>query len=795
MNMAAKLSTDDTKIRRPGEAMHLIRLLAGTGRVEDDRYPQPYPRQFGGTGGSRPSSSGGAAASRFRYMNLYNVPGEFGDHGMQDNAETGEGEDGDEDVDASQMSLGEILTKTQRHLGPSGDEMLAELPYTLQGITTQIFPWKTTASSKSIVLGIPDTLIWPNIGLVNQLLEPALLYKTIKERLQDRESESRRQGAKPIGLVEQALHSAIDEELQGYLTLVGVVESEVRRQQQQQQDAASRNKPRRVTIRRCIVLLQEATLGLRLVHSIMKESEGLVGGQILSLMHGYTFNGDDLVSRFAKRLLPSISTPFYSILNQWIGCGQLVDPHDEFFVQTGNEESMWENRFLLDETKVPSYMGKEVAEKVFQIGKTLYFVRVACEDQDWVEERQAAAIAAAQRTTAEDDSVDELEARVSKAYVEVVKHLNEILRNKFGLDSHLRGLKDYLLLGKGDFVQLLVETVAPSLDKPAVQLFRHHLTATLETAIRGSNAQHDPADVLRSLDARMLELGHGDIGWDVFTLDYRVEQPLDTVILDRGSMTEYLRVFNFLWRIKRVSYALNRTWRRMATSERSGQLSVSLRRHYHQAQEEEDMIAVAQYMQDQWVFVRGVCGEMLHFIGELQYYINYEVVEMSWVQLQRELNGTPSTSTGEGDKVDGQTDVPVLSVDEIIAAHKRYLAQITYKGLLGGGEELMGELHDILKSVLAFRACVDGLHDLTARFNTSSSTTGSTAQQDWGRVQNLGAMVHDLRAQFEQSVETLVEILGRQEDGEMRFLGVRLDFNGFYTRMGEQRRGGERVKR
>lgn len=791
MNIAAKLGYEDTGLQRTAESMHLLNLLAGSGRTDNGQFAQPYPRNFGG----RTSAGSG---SRHRYASLYNIPEEFRSSQQPDEDEDEEMEvDGDDEEqarDPSEMSLGEILVRTQRHLGPSGGAMLAELPYTLQGITTQVFPWRTDKVSESIVLGIPDTLIWPNIGLVNQLLEPALLYKNIKTQMQVRESNSRKPGVKSIGLVEQALHSAIEEELQGYLTLVGVVESEVRRQQQ---DAASKNNPRRITIRRCIVLLQEATLGLRLIHSIMQESEGLVGGQILSLMHGYTYNGDEMVAKFASRLLPKISTPFYDVLNQWIGSGQLVDPHDEFFVRPGNEDSMWEDRFLLEYGKVPSYMGREVAEKVFQIGKTLYFVRVACDDQDWVEERQAVAIADLERQGA-NNSTEELEKRVSGAYVEVVKHLNEILRSRFGLDAHLKGLKDYLLLGKGDFVQLLVEAVAPSLDKPAVQLFRHHLTATLETAIRGSNAQYDSADVLHSLDARMLELGHGDIGWDVFTLDYRVEQPLDTVILDRVSMTEYLRVFNFLWRIKRVSYALNRTWRRMATSERAGALQVDLPVEYYEHGEIDElewqaMVGVAQYVQEQWTSVRGVCGEMLHFIGELQYYINYEVVEMSWVQLQRDLNGG------------GDDGGPVLSVDEIIGAHKRYLAQITYKGLLGGGEDLMGELHEILKSILAFRTCVEGLHDVTSRFSAvllragggggGGHGTGGISASDEKRAQNIGSMVQDLKAKFERSVERLVEVLGRQEDGEMRFLGVRLDFNGFYTRMSERSSGVKREGR
>src|ERR1700731_4856975 len=109
---------------------------------------------------------------------------------------------------------------------------------------------------------------------------------------------------------------------------------------------------------------------------------------------------------------------------------------------------------------------------------------------------------------------------------------------------------------------------SPSLAKPANALYRHNLTTTLESAIRSSNAQNDPPDVLRRLDARMLEYSHGEIGWDVFTLEYKVDAPLDTV-LDPDSMVKYLKLFNHLWRMKRVETVLSKGWMRVAGGART----------------------------------------------------------------------------------------------------------------------------------------------------------------------------------------------------------------------------------
>ena len=101
----------------------------------------------------------------------------------------------------------------------------------------------------------------------------------------------------------------------------------------------------------------------------------------------------------------------------------------------------------------------------------------------------------------------------------------------------------------------------PSLSKPANTLYRHNLTATLETAVRSSNAQNDPPEILRRLDAEMLEYTRSEIGWDVFTLVYKIDAPLDTV-LDPDSMVKYLKLFNHLWKIKRIEMTLTKGWLR-----------------------------------------------------------------------------------------------------------------------------------------------------------------------------------------------------------------------------------------
>lgn len=52
----------------------------------------------------------------------------------------------------------------------------------------------------------------------------------------------------------------------------------------------------------------------------------------------------------------------------------------------------------------------------------------------------------------------------------------------------------------------------------------------------------------------------GDTGWDVFSLEYHVSGHIRTVFTSECMMM-YLRVFNFLWRAKRMEYVLAMIWK------------------------------------------------------------------------------------------------------------------------------------------------------------------------------------------------------------------------------------------
>lgn len=530
------------------------------------------------------------------------------------------------------------------------------------------------------------------------------------------------------------------------------------------------------------------------------------------------FHGDPFIAAFAERILVHVTKPFYDILRQWIYDGELSDPFREFFV-TLQDPSLWDTRksdsrrrdpalnewdhkYTLNTGMVPTIMTGDLGRKAFLIGKSLNFLRHGCGDSEWVE----AYCKGATRELHYGNTAT-LEKSIDKAYKATMARLTHLMIGKFHLFEHLQALKKYILLGQGDFIALLLECLASNLDQPAGSQYRHVLTGQLENAIRGSNAQYDDEEILHRLDVKILELSHGDIGWDVFSLEYKVDSPVN-VIITHGENQKYLKMFNLLWRVKRVEFSLGSTWRRCMTGARGV------------------LADLDDEMSKDWKAARCCMAEMIHFVNHFQYYILFEVIEASWDKLQAAITK------------------PDCTLDGLIEAHSKYLDSITRKGLFGAPrhpttgtreEALSSQLHYLLKTMLAYRDAVDGLYtfsvaDFTrrqergAQVERSSRATpllsraiakssrsvarlpikeradspfpandilvgASPGESEDQMLSALRVRLGELSNDFRARVATLLGDLGVQSDVNMRFLAVVMNYNNIYEPRRRKGRG------
>ncbi|GAA6044414.1 hypothetical protein JCM8097_007451 [Rhodosporidiobolus ruineniae] len=645
----------------------------------------------------------------------------------------------------------------------------------------------------------------PTRTLLHQLSELGWLYRKISSAMQRSaevvslaEKAARKGKAKEVGMVEQSLHAEVNKEITEYYRLIALLEAKLEdvEEEEEEGDAGVGQAVKglkglgmveglegRLTLRKLDVWTQDVRLRMRMMGTLVAEVGGAnVGGAFLSTLHSYTSNGDPFISSFSSRLLQTLSVPFFSTLASWIYDGELHDPYDEFFVAlnpaldgTADERwaarreelpygeraeedgvaahELWSQKFRFRKEMLPSFLEESFGQKIFSTGKSLNYMKYSCDDAAWVVERNRAE----DRTLQYADMMD-LERSISLAYQKASQRLFELFFDKFALMEHLRTLKDYLMLGKGDFVEILMEQLGPSLGKPANTLYRHRLTSTLETAITSSTPPGSEAaqSVLKRLDARMLEHEQGQVGWDVFLLEYKVDAPLSTV-LDPESLEQYRAMFKHLWEIKRVEYSLNEGWRTLMTNSRVLKRDSAVAYDLHQT--------------------RIALSEMLFFVRQVEYYCHLEVIACQWTELEAFVEKK------EGD------------LDKLIEAHRRYLTKLVEKALLKAQARrrretrpLIDQLRDIFKVMLQYKNVADDLFAYAMQHESYARSMADAAKGSRNPIlparapsieahRALESRLAEYAEQFREQAKELVTGLERSPDLDMKFLAVRLNFN------------------
>ena len=324
---------------------------------------------------------------------------------------------------------------------------------------------------------------------------------------------------------------------------------------------------------------------------------------------------------------------------------------------------------------LPGFIAKPLAAQALLVGKAINFIRLCCHDAQWtVADDTSGGSGAAVDSLGrlEYGQEEQLQVFVSSAAARANAHLLRLVRGKYMLRQHCANIKHFVLLGKGDFVQYLMEHLGPQLSRPTSHLHRHRLLSLLETAVRscfaseggGGGAASD--HVLHHLDIQLLD-DPGSSGWDSFSLDYRVEPPV-SVVLSADAMVQYRQVFTLLWRLKRVEHSLTALWQKHGTTA-----------HLLRGLRADPLMHACHTLRH----------EMIHFVYNLQYYLMFEVrarrgggpvthptclthphphtssqvLECSWDAVQAALDGA-------------------ADLDEVIAAHDAFLQALVSKSLV-----------------------------------------------------------------------------------------------------------------
>ncbi|KAE8907784.1 Gamma-tubulin complex component 3 [Phytophthora fragariae] len=612
-------------------------------------------------------------------------------------------------------------------------------------------------------VGVPT----PMRELIHMLCDLGWLYRKISEYIKQHREEL------AFGLVGQSFCHVLNTVLTDYFRLIAVLASQI------DEDAETRQPHERplssLTLRTLTVWIQDPLDKMRLMARLIDSVEGLRGGALASGIHSHVLHGDPDVSQSVQTVMKRIAAPIIRMIKRWVFEGELEDVHGEFFVvadSTVSDDQFWAKKYTLNRKMLPAFISIELARKILVIGKSINFIRQCCGNADWVMDAAQEGTVIGMDTEDEGANFAELK-RLEKMIENVSNSTNEYLirtlMEKYRLLDHCQALKRYLLLGQGDFIQYLMDLLGPELSKRGSQVYRHTLTNVLETALNASNAKFESADILGRLDVELLQGSSADTGWDIFSLHYNLQAPVNSVI-PASSMLQYQQIFDFLWRLKRVEHSLSASWTKDMNLGHEVQGCVpGIRPVLHRSQ-----------------LVR---SEMIHFSTNLLNYMMFEVLEIAWHKLVKDLNAAKD-------------------LDELIESHAAYILSIKKNGfMMKESRELLKQLKLIFATIIRFCKAQENLYttamhakqvegmrqQLIGRRELDGSWgipeedeySVQSEQNTFGANSKILRQIKEISEEYSNQFLELLEIVKQNStrgSQSLSFLMSRFDFNEFYLK-------------
>ena len=348
--------------------------------------------------------------------------------------------------------------------------------------------------------------------------------------------------------------------------------------------------------------------------------------------------------------------------------------------------------------------------------------------------------------------INEIIFNIDAIHKLINKDLVRIVFTKFKFLENLESINKYLLLGQGDMMQSLMESLFEELDKPANLIFKHNLQSNLESAIRASNAQYNDAECLKKLNIKLNNASVGDIGWDIFCLEYKVDLPL-SIIFNSKLLKDYQKLFFFFWKIKRIEYSQNNhIWKQVKT------LNQLLKN-------KEDFMKKAIQISIRFN------QEIIHFISNFHNYLALEVLEAQYKKLINELP-------------------KVNNLDELIVKHKTFVNNIKKQCLLDEQNITINKkIANIFEIILKFRTIYDFLYNFLAEhfLENSSKNYGETnsyiTQNRLKNIKEYLQQISILYKDFQNQIIELINTISLIGKTDLDFLKIKLDFNYFYSNL------------
>ncbi|GFP85577.1 gamma-tubulin complex component 4 homolog [Phtheirospermum japonicum] len=548
------------------------------------------------------------------------------------------------------------------------------------------------------------------------------------------------------------------------------------------------------------------------------ERDNIYGGRLLNLLHKRCHCGVPELQTCIQRLLWHGHQVMYNQLTSWMVYGILHDQQEDrdsehdsaadtlekLARMSTNDVSLtdWHLGFHISLDMLPEYVPMHVAESIQFAGKAIRVLRnpspavqlqCAPSHQHIKKGSQRFQGSLGRLSVMKDSSVqtilageellpqseaDKIESmlqdlkessefhkRSFETAVDSIKaiaanHLWQLVVVRADLNGHLKALKDYFLLAKGDFFQSFLEEsrllmrLPPRQSTAEADLMVPFQLAALKTI--GEEDKYFPRVSLRmpgiTLKSSNVELpkakaySDGDSGvqsdtsmemsvdgWDGIAIDYSVDWPLH-LFFTQEVLSKYLRIFQYLLRLKRTQMELEKSWASAMHQDHSD----FAKRHNKGAKS-----SVSQQRRQRFRPMWRVREHMAFLIRNLQFYIQVDVIESQWNVLQ--------------DHIQNSRDFT-----ELVGFHQEYLSALISQSFLD-----IGSVSRILDGIM--KLCWQFCWMVENQDNKESTTELEHIAEEFNKKSN--SLYTILRSS---------RIAGSQRAPFLRRFLLRLNYNSFF---------------
>ncbi|KRX14581.1 Gamma-tubulin complex component 3 [Trichinella nelsoni] len=519
---------------------------------------------------------------------------------------------------------------------------------------------------------------------------------------------------------------------------------------------------------------------------IVDKAEEWTSGKFMSKVYGEVFCGHSKIEKLAKDALGKVCLKLKQMILSWMYEGVIENGRDEFFIYktktNDSNDSWWNDSYQIRESCVPCFLSPHIVRKILITGKSVLFLQKACGqsvDISFVHDQRDLLQEVAPTCMFMIEKHEKINSLITESYKAVSRAVLDVLPSKLNIKFHLKALKDYVLLYRGDFATHLWEVLREELNEPNSMLRMQSLTFALECAVLGSSSKADFDNlILNQIDLKFLQPIESDNSLDNLIITYRMT-PQVSAMYNETTKPIYDLLFSFLWRLRRLSFMLYSNGGNLVSS--STQLKI-----------------VPEFS-NLWQEFALMNRELSNFIKNVEHYFYSQVIENEWLKFMSAME----------DAVD---------FENVISAHSEFLKQLLDKMFLSEKHAkvtvhlrtLFGMVLDFQKLYGQFIAAVDeeeDLEDMKRMMNADCEELRYVEefQEDGNESAKEEKLPANVKARFFTSLTLfkdayriamgqLLVALVEEDDRMLRQFSLEIDFNRWFYYENEQVRNSIRFR-